>query len=524
VRDIAARARQLGERLSGPFDRLPIRTRLAAASALLTFAILCSFAVVVGALTAHRLRSDFDHQVAHTDEKLAEHARVYYSQSTHEVELVPSFSELALPEGSVVEVLNPVGTVIARWPSAAPTLTLPSPAASSLETKPFFAAAGPVQTTLHGYRVASEPSWLRAPELDITFARITIEYARPVSSADSTVARVEFLLILGVLAGTGLALLAGVALARRAMRPIAALTSAAAQIARTRDSSLAMPASKASDEVSELGRTLAAMLGELDAAQAETEATLARQRQFVADASHELRTPLTSVLANLELLAESLQGEQGEAAQSALRASRRMRRLVADLLLLARNDVPRAVQHRPVDLAAVALDAASELGPMSATHHLSVDAKPVVVDGSRDELDRVAINLIENAVRHTPPGTRIWVSTGAGTDGSATLVVEDDGPGVASDLAPTLFDRFVRGAGDAGGSFGLGLAIVRAVSCGHGGAVTLEHAHRPDAPTGARFVVRLPLGNSEAGAEVARRQPQTSTTTGSTTGRLRRRS
>jgi signal transduction histidine kinase len=89
------------------------------------------------------------------------------------------------------------------------------------------------------------------------------------------------------------------------------------------------------------------MLHALDEARTETEATLARQREFVADASHELRTPLTSVLANLELLEETLDGEQREAAASALRSSRRMRRLVADLLLLARADAGRAAPHRP---------------------------------------------------------------------------------------------------------------------------------------------------------------------------------
>ena len=112
------------------------------------------------------------------------------------------------------------------------------------------------------------------------------------------------------------------------------------------------------------------MLRELDAARGETEAMLARQRQFVADASHELRTPLTSVLANLELLAESLHGDQGEAARSALRSSQRMRRLVADLLLLARTDVGRVVPREPCDLAQIVVEAAGELGPVSGEHEI----------------------------------------------------------------------------------------------------------------------------------------------------------
>ena len=123
------------------------------------------------------------------------------------------------------------------------------------------------------------------------------------------------------------------------------------------------------------------MLRALDAARSETETTLARQRRFVADASHELRTPLTSVFANLELLADTLHGEQGDASRSALRSSRRMRRLVADLLLLARSDAGRAVARQPVDLAQIVVEAAAELGPVSENHEIVLDVHPAPVEG-----------------------------------------------------------------------------------------------------------------------------------------------
>jgi two-component system OmpR family sensor kinase len=164
-----------------------------------------------------------------------------------------------------------------------------------------------------------------------------------------------------------------------------------------------------------------------------------------------------------------------------------MRRLVADLLLLARTDVGRVVPREPCDLAEVVVEAAGELGPVSGDHEIVLDVHPVVVQASRDELHRLAINLLENSLRHTPQGTKISVSTSS-TDGEATLVVQDDGPGVPPELVPTLFERFVRGAGDRGGSFGLGLAIVRAVAESHGGTVALQTADGG----GARFVVRLP--------------------------------
>jgi signal transduction histidine kinase len=280
------------------------------------------------------------------------------------------------------------------------------------------------------------------------------------------------------------------------MAPIAALTAAAGEVERTRDPSRGVPASESEDEVAELGRTLEGMLGALAGARAETEAMLDRQRAFVADASHELRTPLTSVLANLELLSETLHGEEATAAQSALRSSQRMRRLVEDLLLLARADVSRERINRPFDLAEVVVEAAGELGPMSGGHVVELDARRAPLTGARDDVQRLATNLLENALRHTPPGTRVTVSTRQIPGGGAVLTVSDNGPGVPPDLAPRLFERFVRGAGDRGGSFGLGLAIVAAVAEAHAGSVAVERA--PGG--GARFVVRFGVPDDAAAA------------------------
>ncbi len=462
--------RDFGGRVSAAFDRLPIRTRLALASALLTFVILCGFALVVGSLTVHRIRSDFNTEVAASADDLASLLQISVGRNDHLV-VTPNIDAYAAPEHAVIRViLSSSASVIENTPRA-PELDPPNGRIAGLE--------GGVN--VDGYRVES-----RAKPLS-TGGYVVIQYARPLSDVQPTIDRVELLLVLGTLAGSGLALLAGATIARRAMQPIATLTSTAAEIARTQDSSAAIPQPEADDEVAELARTLQGMLQSLDDAHAETEAMLDRQRRFVADASHELRTPLTSVLANLELLAESLHGDEGDAARSALRSSRRMRRLVADLLLLARSDVGRAAPHQPVDLGQVVLDAAAELGPLSGEHELSIDVHPTIVEGDHDELFRLTLNLIENAIRHTPPGTAIRASTGlAGTE--AVLTVEDNGPGVPPELAPTLFERFVRGAGDRGGSFGLGLAIVRAVAQSHGGAVGLENV----TPHGARFVVRLP--------------------------------
>jgi two-component system OmpR family sensor kinase len=273
------------------------------------------------------------------------------------------------------------------------------------------------------------------------------------------------------------------------MEPISELTAAAREIARTRDTSVQIPRPEADDEVAELAATLDSMLHALDEARSETEAALARQREFVADASHELRTPLTSVLANLELLGETLIGDQRDSAASALRSSRRMRRLVADLLLLARADAGRQIPHRSVDLADIVTDAAAELEPVAGDHEISVVAPPgAEIEGSRDELHRLVLNLMENALRHTDPGTAVEASVER-HNGEIVLAVEDDGPGIPAALQEKVFERFFRGEGDRSGSSGLGLSIVKAVADSHNGRVTLEP---PLDGRGARFVVRFP--------------------------------
>ena len=321
---------------------------------------------------------------------------------------------------------------------------------------------------------------------------VWIEYARPLEDLERTINRLRLLLVIGVVGGSLLALLGGLALARRSLRPITALTAAAQEIARTRDPDRHVPEPPTDDEVAELARTFDEMLTSLEASRQETEGALVRQREFVADASHELRTPLTSVLANLELLADGLDGDRKEAATAALRSSQRMRRIVADLLLLARSDDKHPVTRQHVDLAHVASEATSEAGALTEDHRLLVEAaEPLIVDGDRDELHRLVINLVENAIRHTPAGTTVTIS--AAPDGvDALLTVADDGPGIAAEQRARIFERFVRRSGDHGGSTGLGLAIVRTVAESHGGSVSVE-----DAEPGATFIVRLPLTSTE---------------------------
>jgi len=453
------------ERAIATPQRWPVRWRLAAVSAMLTLIILVGFAAVVGRLTANKLENDFRDDLRNTASEIALKIDLARASGALNVQgLRPLMSD-----DDHFRVVDSTGRELEQVAPRGPDLGPPDPA-EIRSVGPYEVAAAEITTGEVGFP-------------------LFVQYAQNHDDVQTTIDRLWLFLAAGVFVGTVLAYLAGLAVAVRAMRPISSLTAAAREIASTGDPSGKMPTLTSDDEVAELGHTLEDMLRSLDEARSETEQAMQRQREFVADASHELRTPLTSVLANLELLELELEGEQQEAAASALRSSRRMRRLVADLLLLARADAGRVAPREPVDLSAIVAEAAGELEPVAGDHQISVDAPPgAELDGARDELHRLTLNLLENALRHTDPGTAVE-ATVERDNGVVILSVEDDGPGIPPELRDKVFERFFRGAGDRSGSSGLGLSIVRAVARSHDGTVTLEE---PLDGRGARFVVRFP--------------------------------
>ena len=461
-----------------------MRSRIAGVSAALTFVILVAFALVVGRLVSDQLTGDFRDQVRVGADELATSVQIVPGVDGPQAELPESPSIVDLLRDSPVRVVSETGAVLDES-LRAPDFGPPNPG-EIVEVAGYEVASRALPTTTIGAPVP-----------------VYVQYGRSTEALDRTIGRLWLFLGGGVLGGTFLAAIAGFAVASRAMRPIASLTTTAREIATTRDPSKRIPKSESRDEVAELAQTLDNMLRELDTARSETEHMVQRQREFVADASHELRTPLTSILANLELLQESLaerdpDGEEVDIVDGALRSSRRMRLLVSDLLLLARADAGRVGMRRKCDLAEIAASAHEEVRPFALDHRLELDATgPVPIEGSPDELHRLVLNLLENAVRHTPPGTAVRAAVGR-EDGRAVLDVSDDGPGLPEGAGDQVFARFFRGngpadvAGDAG--TGLGLAIVKAVAQSHGGSV--EAGRSPSG--GARFTVSLPVAGNPA--------------------------
>jgi signal transduction histidine kinase len=220
---------------------------------------------------------------------------------------------------------------------------------------------------------------------------------------------------------------------------------------------------------------------------------LRRQREFAADASHELRTPLTVIRSSVEYL-ERHRDEPVATVGSALEdiddEVRHMTAIVEDLLLLARSDSGAvALEHVPVDLGDVAADGASAMGKPATDRgvRVVVDPQPAVVAGDPARLRQLVMILVDNAIRHSPTDGRVGVAVRAVASG-ASLVVEDDGPGIRPEDLPHLFERFYRAQGAPGGGTGLGLAIAAWIVDRHGGRI--EVANRAEG--GARFVVSLP--------------------------------
>jgi two-component system OmpR family sensor kinase len=506
-------ARRLIESVFRAYRRVPVRWRLGGGSAALTFVILAGVAGVTDVLTNRHLSNAFYTQESGAAQQFATEIQPTLQGQT--VSCNGAITQFGLDLGAQIRLFSRDGRLLCSS-ALNSTLTLPL-------NVPSFRSHGFVNSSYlaNGFHVDSEVVPIKP------HGRAAMLYAEPLSNLNQTIGEVRVYLIGGVLAGTILAMLAGLLVAARAMRPVVELTEAAREIERTRDPSLRIPHPEAEDEVADLARTLESMLGALNEARNESETALMRQREFVADASHELRTPLTSVLANLELLADELAGEQAESAKSALRSTRRMRRLVADLLLLARADIGRQQPHRLTNLATHLTDAAAELGRGLEDHGVTVNAEPAPVEGFGDDLHRLILNLLENALNHTPAGTHIVASTGI-RDGHPVLVVEDDGPGIDPALQRRVFERFVRGGGDTGSrGTGLGLAIVDAVASSH--AATVRMTSLPEVQ-GTRFEIRFPeVAGDEGDAALPataelRLVDQTSTTTGRTMGRRRSRS
>ena len=234
-----------------------------------------------------------------------------------------------------------------------------------------------------------------------------------------------------------------------------------------------LSAERLPEEVRPLVGSLNDLLGRLTAA-------LDRERAFMADAAHELRTPLTALHLQLGALARAgSEAERAEAMSKLSEGVQRAIRLVEQMLALARQE-PRAEPVRSrLALDELAREVIAELVPLADARRIDLgmsEAQATFVHGERDAVATLIRNLVDNAVRYTPPGGRVDVSVerSAALPAQALLRVMDNGPGIAPEERDRVFDRFYRKPGTRSPGSGLGLAIVKAIAAAHGATVTLD--------------------------------------------------
>jgi two-component system, OmpR family, sensor kinase len=319
----------------------------------------------------------------------------------------------------------------------------------------------------------------------------TLIVTTSLESVSSIMSRLTVIVIVGTLAA-GLVVFAGAGLViRRGLRPVQAMAATADKITAG-DLTIRVNAGEPETEVGHLADALNGMLARIQTAVDEREASEQAVRQFFADTSHELRSPLASLRANAELYQQgalSRRAQVDEAMRRITSEARRMGTLVDDMLRLARIDQHPSQERKPVDLTALITECAdrARIASPDRTWHICI-APGLATTGEEEMLHRAIDNLLANIITHTLPGTTATI-LGTASEGTITIKVSDDGPGVDAGQLPRIFDRFYRAPAQMStpGS-GLGLAIVAAIATAHHG--TVEAAL--NSPRGLRVTLTLP--------------------------------
>jgi two-component system OmpR family sensor kinase len=321
-----------------------------------------------------------------------------------------------------------------------------------------------------------------------------VEAGKSYESAQEAIGAVETVLAAGIGAALLLSIGGAYLLARAALKPVDAVTSAARQMGGD-DLSKRLPVANPRDEIGRLATTINALLARLEAAFARRKEALSRQRRFAADASHELRTPLTSISGHARMLDEWALEEDPERAKRSVGAIRReadrMRDLVESLLTLTRGDEGAPMDVGRHDLVVVAEEAA-QAAQAVADGKVSVEyvrpGREVVATFDRGRVLQVASILLDNAMKYTPEGGRVTMKVGE-RDGWAALSVSDTGVGIAEDQLPLVFERFRRvDAARTETGAGLGLSIARQLAEAHEGFLEAESTPGK----GSTFTLLLP--------------------------------
>jgi signal transduction histidine kinase len=385
--------------------------------------------------------------------------------------------ELSTP-GLYVQITSVDGSVLARSANlGSASLPLPGEAPSpSPHNEPSFTTV----PLLSGERVR-----VHLIPVDIGPQTVLVQVGQSLHFIDSAIRGADVVMTLSGLAMFTLILAFTWVSVRRMLSDLGRITVAAENIAATGDVDIPIPYVPGNDEASRLARALQRTTTRL-------RDLLDTQRNLLADTAHELRNPLTVIHTNLDLLRMDIDAAtRAEVADETLAEAHRMRQLVDDLLLLAEVEGQQRQTHEPVRLDELVHSALESIRDQDPGQPLELEANDaIVVQGNAEQLRRVVVNLVENAIQYGGPDALVRVTvTRVGRRG--ILEVSDTGPGIAPEHIPHLFDRFYRidsARRRSTGGTGLGLAIVREIVTAHGGSVQVQSTPGE----GSTFVVTLP--------------------------------
>jgi two-component system OmpR family sensor kinase len=319
-----------------------------------------------------------------------------------------------------------------------------------------------------------------------------VQVGQPLNDVDAVLQRVLVLLMGGTIATIIVAGGVGLFMSWLALSPIDRITQTAERIARAQDLGRRLPVPTTDDEVGRLVSTFNAMLERLDR-------LFQAQQRLGADVSHELRTPLTTIRGNVALLRRGAADDPVEraAALDAIEGEAdRMGRLVADLLLLAQAEAGMKLEKQHVELDTLILEVYRQAQLMSASRFPTGERVAIrlghedqaIIEGDPDRLKQLLLNLIDNALKYTPPEGQVTISLYRDQDG-VRVSVADNGVGIPPDVLPQIFDRFYRAQREGRKGVGLGLSIARWIAEAHNGRLTVES----QVDQGTTFTLWLPI-------------------------------
>ena len=461
---------------------MPIRIRLTLWYTFLLGAILVIFSILLYLVLMLSLHAQIDRNLQDRAQQIVTRIedQVIIDLKTRQI-FVPqanvfsspaTFIQVIQADGSLVSTSNNLGDQ--QIPVDDEIL------ANNLKGKPSFKTVMIDNTPL---RIYSAPILLREKVLG------AVQVGQSLKEIENTLRYVLVFLVSGTIGVLIVAAIVGAFLARKALHPIEEINQAANHIVSVQDLKQRLPISHTNDEITRLTETINNMLQRLDN-------FFQAQVRLSADVSHELRTPLTAIRGNVDLLrrgAASNPDELNEALAVIDGELDRMSRIVVDLLLLSQADAGLSLRMQQVELDTIILDVYRQAQVMANGVNIQLGHEDqALIQGDPDRLKQLLLNLVTNAIKHTPAGGKVTLSLYREPEW-VRVIIADTGRGIASTDLPHIFERFYRTENNGQAGSGLGLSIAQWIAQAHGGQITVTS----ELGKGSVFTLWLPTKNCQ---------------------------